>query len=283
MLYDVLMYISRRKLDIKYIKKKCVINNDTIIVPIYKIDWISWYQERYIFPENHWWIKSKTQYWSRWIYFLNWWDKDKDILLVEWEIDFLSILPYSTNYNVMWLKWVNNLSTAIKEIEKLKKVYDVYILVDNDIAADTAIQKIPYTELHLYDVRQALCWCKDVNEAICKWMLNMEFVPKRIVKEKPKPKPIRQFDRTDGYNTIEKINEIPADEILETLFPQYEVQKDWSIKENWKHTNWYKFWKQQNMIVDFSWKWRPQGTTWSVAKAKFKDKHLTFLYFNNRL
>ena len=42
-------------------------------------------------------------------------------------------------------------------VEKDIDIYDIYILVDNDLAADCAIKKIPYTELHLYDVRQALC------------------------------------------------------------------------------------------------------------------------------
>ena len=133
-------------------------------------------------------LKSKTEFGSTWLYFLNWWDKEKDILIVEWEIDFLSIIPYATEYNLIGLKWINNLTHCIKDIEKLNKVYDVYLLVDNDFAAEESIKRIPYTPLHLYDVRDALCWCKDVNDAICEWKLNMSVLPKRIVKLKPQPR-----------------------------------------------------------------------------------------------
>ena len=56
----------------------------------------------------------------------------------------------------MGIKGIGNLPNAIREIETLKKTYDIYILVDNDEPADVSINRIAYTELHLYDVRNAL-------------------------------------------------------------------------------------------------------------------------------
>lgn len=283
--WDILEYINRRHLDLNYINKKCRCTYDSIIVPVYKIDGLSWWQERYINPDKHNWVKSKTQLWTRGIYFLNWWDKNLDILIVEWEVDFLSIIPYSKWYNLMWLKGVWNLNTAIKEIEKLKKVYDVYILIDNDEAADKAIERVEYTELHLYDVRKALSWCKDVNDAICQWKLNMDFVPQRIIKEKKEVESKVKHNGSPYYKrkdyTYEEINIIPASEILERLYPEYEVCRDWTIKENGNKTNWYKYWREKNKIVDFSWKWRPSWNTYMIAKQKFGDAKTTFQYFKN--
>lgn len=273
-------YIQQRHLDREYIHEKCRTTQCSIIVPIYSLHGVTWAQERYIDPENHDGVKSKTLHGSRWIFFLNGWDREKEILIVEWEIDFLSIIPYAKNYNLMWIKWVSNIPHAIKEIEQLQKVYDVYILVDADEPADMSIARIPYTELHLYDVRDALNWWKDVNDAIVQGKLNMDAIPKRIIKVKPIQKKI---NRWESLNTVEKINEIPAIDILESLFPQYHRHGSESIRENGKETHWYKYSKHLNMVSDFSWKWRPAWTTRMIAKEKFGDSHLTFLYFKGKI
>lgn len=270
-------YIKTRKLDYDYIKRRCKTTQDSIIVPLYSISWVTGGQERYIDPDKHDGVKSKTVVWSRWIFFLNGWDREKDILIVEWEIDFLSIIIHARNYNIMWLKWVSNLPHAIREIEKLQKIYDVYILVDNDEPANESIKRIPYTELHLYDVREALSGCKDVNDSIIQWKLNLDILPRRIVKLKPQPK--KQFTRSDTINTIEKINSISAIDVLESLFPEYRRHWNESIREWWKETHGYKYSRSLNIVSDFSWKGRPSWTTYMIAKAKFGDAHLTFLYF----
>lgn len=272
---SILNYIANRHLDREYIERKCKTTEDTIIVPIYSLTGQTGTQERYITPKN--WIKSRTTPGSKWYLFLNWWNRDKEILIVEWEIDFLSIIPYATEYNVMWLKWISNLPHAIKDIETLQKTYDIYILVDNDQPADETIKRIPYTELHLYDVRDALNGHKDVNDAICAWELNLKAIPRRIVKLKPQPKKIRS--RSDTYDTLEKINDIPAIDVLEWLFPEYRRKGQDSIREDWKETHGYKYSKSLNIVTDFSWKWRPAGTPFQIAKHKFGDSHLAFLYF----
>ena len=163
---ELLNYISRRHLDRNYIEKNCTLKDNSFCIPLRNFDWRHWNQIRYLTPNSDG-LKSKTEYGSTWHYFLNGWDREKDILIVEWEIDFLSIIPYSKDYNLIGLKWINNLSHCIRDVEQLQKVYDIYLLVDNDFAAEEAIKRIPYTELHLYDVRDALNGNKDVNEAIC--------------------------------------------------------------------------------------------------------------------
>ena len=175
------------------------------------------------------------------------------------------------------MKWINNLSRCIREIEWLNKTYDIYILVDNDEAANKAIERIPYTPLHLYDVRDALNWYKDVNDAICNNSLNLSALPKRIIKLKPKPK--KKFFYNDTLDTIDKINSLPAIDILEKLFPEYQRRQQWCIAENWKLTHWYKFSETKNIVTDFSEKGRPEWKAYNIAKAKFKNPKLVFEYF----
>ena len=274
----LLNYISRRHLDRDYIERKCLTTDNCISIPLYTFIGQSWWQDRYLTPVE--WRKSKTRYWSTGAYFLNWWDKEKDsILIVEWEIDFLSIIPYATDYNLIWLKWVSNLKRCIREIEWLNKIYDVYLLVDNDLPADESIAHIPYTPVHLYDVREALSWYKDVNDAICNNKLNMSAFPKRIVKLKPQPK--KKWSRTDTIDTLDKIDALPVVEVLERLYPEYKCQWWDSILEWGKVTHWYKFSKRLNIVTDFSWKGRPEGWPYQIAKSKFKDAKLVFEYFKN--
>lgn len=278
---DTLNYISRRHLDQAYIETKCKLNPNSFCVPLYTFERQSGWQERYLVPNEEW-IKSKTEFGSTWRYFLNWRDKDKDeILIVEGEIDFLSIIPYASQYNLIWLKWINNLSRCIRDIEQLQKVYDVYLLVDNDFAAEESIKRIPYTPLHLYDVRDALSWCKDVNDAICSECLNLSVLPKRIVKLKPKPR--KQFTRNDALDTIEKINDIPVMDVLESLYPEYRRRWEECILDNGKETHGYKYSKRLNIVRDFSGKGRPEWWPYQIAKRKFWEAKLAFLYFKGKL
>lgn len=273
---ELLNYISRRHLDKDYIEKNCKLNPSSFCVPLRNFDWRAGYQERFTTPNEDG-LKSKTEYGSTWHYFLSGWDREKDILIVEWEIDFLSIIPFATDYNLIWLKWINNLWHCIRDIEKLQKVYDVYILVDNDFAAEESIKRLPFTELHLYDVRDALSGYKDVNEAICEGALNMQALPKRIIKLKPQPR--KKFTRSDTLDTLDKIDRIPAIDVLEALFPEYKRRGQDSIWEDWKETHGYKYSNRLNIVRDFSWKGRPEGWPYQIAKRKFGDAKLTFLYF----
>ncbi len=277
---ELLNYISRRHLDRNYIEKNCALKDNSILIPLRNFDWKHWNQIRYLAPNEDG-LKSKTEYGSTWHYFLNGWDREKDILIVEWEIDFLSIIPFAKDYNLIGLKWINNLSHCIRDVEQLQKVYDIYLLVDNDFAAEEAIKRIPYTELHLYDVRDALNGNKDVNEAICKWELNLSILPKRIIKLKPKPR--KQFSRNDTLDTLDKIDRLPAIDILENLFPEYRRRWSDSILEWGKETHWYKYNNRLNLVKDFSWKGRPEWGPYQIAKAKFWDAKLAFLYFKGKI
>ena len=145
--------------------------------------------------------------------------------------------------------------------------------------AEETIARIPYTELHLYDVRDALNWYKDVNDAICNNALNLDCIPHRIYKQKPRPKTNKHRLLTEY--TLDQINEISAVDVLEGLFKEYTVKDDGTILENGKPTHGYKYSKRLNIIKDFSWKWRPEWNSFQIAKNKFWDSTLTFKYFKN--
>ncbi len=132
----------------------------------------------------------------------------------------------------------------------LQKPYNVYILVDNDEPAEESIKRIAYTELRLYDLRDALNGCKDVNDAILQGKLNLEVNPRVIVKIKPQPK--KKFSRIDTLDTVEKINRIPAIDVLETLFPEYQRHGSESIRDHGKETHGYKYSRSLNIVSDFS-------------------------------
>lgn len=277
---ELLDYISRRHLDKKFIEENCKRNTSSFCVPLRNNEWRNGWQVRYL-TQNSDGLKSKTEYGSTWYLFKTSQKIDKNVLIVEWEIDFLTILPYAEDYNVIGLKWINNLSRCIRDLEKLKGEFDVYILVDNDFAAEESIKRIPYTELHLYDVRDALNGYKDVNDAVCAGKLDMSAFPKRIVKLKPKPR--KQFTRNDTLDTLEKIDRLPVMDVLESLYPEYRRRGTDSILEDWKETHWYKFSNRLNIVRDFSWKGRPEGWPFQIAKRKFWESKLAFLYFKGKI
>ena len=282
---NVVEYIENRKLNLEYIEKFCKIQDDSIIIPLYSIQWLTGGQIRYINPIDHWWIKSMTRPKSKWSMFLKqeYLDPDKPIIIVEWEIDFLSIIPYTEKYNLIGLKWCNSLNRVLMELKEMYKdnLFLVYLLLDNDEPANEVMNNVCYTPRVIYDLRAALWSCKDVNEAIIKWELNLNAEPKKIKKKEPPKK--KGYQRDDTIDNIEKINTISAMDVLSQLFPEYSLRWNESICENGKETHWYKYSRSLNIISDFSGKGRPSGTTFNVAKAKFWDARSVFLYFSNKL
>ena len=278
-------YIIERQLDNDYIQSKCKTTEDSIIIPLYSSEWLTGGQIRYINPEKHWWVKSTTWPKSRWSMFLldEYLDASKPIIIVEGEIDFLSIIPYVDWYNLIGLKWCNSLNRVLMELKEMYRdnLFLVYLLLDNDWPADEVMNNVCYTPRVIYDLRAALWGCKDVNEAIIKWELNLCAEPKKIKKKEPPKK--RSFQRDDTIDNIEKINTINAMDVLSSLFTEYSLRWNESICENGKETHWYKYSRSLNIVSDFSGKGRPAWTTFNIAKAKFWDARSVFLYFSNRL
>lgn len=233
---------------------------------------VCWYQLRFTNFEYQE-LKSRTQKWSH-----VWWyrekiDRKKPIIIVEWEVDFTTV--YQLGRNALWIQWVNNLNKTIELLYKWG-INKVIILVDTDKAADLAIEKIQ-NRIIVYDWRYVLKWEKDVNDAFKAWcllepepILNQNLYVKLWafkVKKSVRPLPDRSID----------IMSIDTATVLQELYPQYTIKWD-RIYDQWKLSDWYRYWKNQNAVVDFAWKDRPQWNAWSVAYTYFNDKKETANY-----
>lgn len=80
---------------------------------------------------------------------------------------------------------------------------------------------------------------------------------------------------------FDKISDISALDVLEDLYPEY--KGIWlSIKASWEMTWWYKLWKSQNFVKDFSHDDRPYWWPYKIAKEKFRSLDVILNYFNDR-
>lgn len=169
--------INKRKIDstlLEYLYSSSILTFDDSKVSINMKDLDGnnvWVQERYIdfVKINGTKLKSKTKAgWNVW-YFYRELNFDNPIIIVEWEIDRLSIASFS---NVIWLQWVANLKKLVLWLQ-IKWVNKIYLLVDNDDSADIAINKmIESDEIDLnwvYDSRLYLWDHNDLNDFIISW------------------------------------------------------------------------------------------------------------------
>lgn len=82
---------------------------------------------------------------------------------------------------------------------------------------------------------------------------------------------------------FEEVGRVDVKDVLETLYPRFQVLNDWSITENWNKTRWYKRNKNLNYINNFSnddIDDRPRGWPWMVAKQHFKNFDLVCEFFS---
>lgn len=238
---------------------------------------VCWYQIRYTNPEYQE-LKSRTQKWSHVWWYRETINKQEPIIIVEWEVDFTT--AYQLWWNVLWIQWVNNLNKTIDILTK-KWIRKIIILVDTDSAADLAILKI-VNRVNVYDGRYVLGDLKDINDARCAWILKKpEALAAQNLYVKLWAFKIKKSTRPLPDKSIDFLR-IDTAEILQNLFPQYTVRWD-RIYDNWKLSDWYRYWKDKNAIVDFSCKNRPQWNAWSVAYTYFNDKQQTIEYLKKYL
>lgn len=238
---------------------------------------VCWYQIRYTNPE-HQELKSRTQKWSHVWRYREKIDRTKPIIIVEWEVDFTTAYQYWRN--VLWIQWVNNLNKTIDILNKIW-VNKIIILVDTDIAADNAMEKIQ-NRIICYDWRYVLWPEKDTNDAHCAgtlkepvWLASQNLYVKLWaykIKKTYRPLP----DKTIDFLSIDTAT------VLQDLYPQYTVKWD-RIYDQWKLLDWYRYRKNQNAIVDFSGKDRPQWNAWSIAYSYYNDKKETVEYLKRYL
>ena len=136
-------------------------------------------QERYLKPISVHWkpTKSKTKFWTKVWYFYTEINFEDPIIIVEWEIDWLSLAHLK---NVIWLQGIWNLKKLIEELHN-RKVQNIYILTDMDKSSDKAISSLlsfDRTFLSgIYDSRSLLSDAKDVNEYVAShWVITIQCI-----------------------------------------------------------------------------------------------------------
>lgn len=238
---------------------------------------VCWYQIRYTNPEYQE-LKSRTKKWSHVWRYREKIDKTKPIIIVEWEVDFTT--AYQLNWNVLWIQWVNNLNKTIDILTK-RWINKIIILVDTDVAADQAILKIQ-NRINVYDGRYVLWNEKDINDARVAWILKKpEALPAQNLYVKLWAYKIKKTYRPLPDKTIDFLS-IDTAMVLQDLYPQYTVKWD-RIYDQWKLLDWYRYRKNQNAVVDFAGKDRPQWNAWSVAYSYYNDKKETAEYLKKYL
>lgn len=106
-------------------------------------------------------------YSTSWVY--QWMiDKSKGyIIVVEWLIDFLSIVQYDSN--VIWLKSVQDGRWQVREYARYM---DVYIVFDNDDIGKESEKNMTWLAYYKFDRSYLIdCKCKDANDLLVKMEL----------------------------------------------------------------------------------------------------------------
>lgn len=167
-------YLEKRHLSVDLVDQLCSswimkFENDKILFAMKDLHSnIVWWQERFFEPillhgKS---VKSKTLAGTHVGYYFSEIDYQKPVIIVEGEIDRLSLyyLP-----NVIWLQGVVNLKKLVQEL-KDKGVHQIFILIDNDTPADFAIGKLLNMDdtflWWVFDCRHILWESKDVNDYI---------------------------------------------------------------------------------------------------------------------
>ena len=109
--------------------------------------------------------------------------------------------------------------------------------------------------------------------AISDNVVNETFIPDWTVKE-------TKNNMESSYNEI--ISSVNPLDVLFDLDNRYWVKQKTHITEDWKTTDWYRYYPQKNALVDFSKKGRAQWTSYSVAKHYKGSDYETFKYFAER-
>lgn len=147
-----------------------ILKDETIEFTMKDLLWSKvWSQVRYPFNATS--PKSKATKGSRvWYYYVDTLDTSEPIIIVEWEIDFISICHLSNN--IVGTQWIQSLKDLVQWLG-LKWFTHMFLLIDNDEVANKAIESLSKLNLkdsiELFDCRWILWDTKDANELIQNW------------------------------------------------------------------------------------------------------------------
>lgn len=158
-----------------------------IFLTMRKLDWVSTWNHIRTLQQNSWSKKSWNESKSTVSYFYDNLDFNKPILITEWEIDYLTLLPYYSN--TIWLSWIKNLEKLVTDIISINPTAEIYMLIDNDETSQWEYNKIQskfWNRILILDCRSYLGDNKDINEYFMKnknininyvlWVWEIEFL-----------------------------------------------------------------------------------------------------------
>lgn len=238
-------------------------------------------QDRFCNPTYHD-LKSKTWYMSKVGYFFdNKFDIKKPILITEWEKDWLT--AWSLWYNAIWLQWVAGLNLLVNNLYILG-ARKLAILVDQDIPADNAILRVERRDI-CWDVRWVLWEYKDLSDAYVAGK-TLAYVMNEITDENNLEKKLGAFTpvkkkRLPSAPSLD-FNGISALDVVEALYPKF-TYRNGRMYEDWKELSGYRYWKENNVMKDFSYKDRPEGNAWKIAYEYFGNKKETVEFLKRYL
>lgn len=155
-----------------------------------------------------------------------------------------------------------------KDITRVLRIPWFHYWADND-PEDIAIENIEYNsdERKTFDEYEKIinilyeqsCWDIIIQESLKKHYKKVKWMSWKL---------------DEVFEII--ANDVDVRDVLETLYPRFNVQESGAISENWRRTNWYKWNKRMNYINNFSNDSREDRPAWwpfSVA----------YTYYNKRL
>lgn len=230
-------------------KKSVVDNKCNLYAIVWDIDF--WEKEREkrweYFPEFTPTIVNKTKHW----YHMFWLLKnpvDASIYLNRWEA-----LERK-------LEWLLGIDWQAKDVCRILRVPWFSYWADN-MPDDIVIENILYDPEQTKSFEEYEKIINTLYEQSCWDIVIEETLKKNYKKVKWMSWKLEQV--------FEKIaTDVDVREVLETLYPRFQVRDNWTIFENWKSTRWYKWHKSMNYINNFSndsREDRPAGWPFSIA------------------
>lgn len=204
---------------------------------VYNNTWVIWLTARML----EWNTRFTSLKWSnwKWVYLHKLNKTKKQIIVVEWLIDFLTLRQYTSN--VVWLKSAND---WIDIIQQLADKYEIVIIPDNDEPWQKIIKQLwDLIEFKIFDLKKY--WVKDINELEVKENL---------------------WENLVNY-ILENTEEIEDDfsELWEVS--PYTWGLDWIDNKFWKFYPWDFI-----VIVWESWHWKTEFSLFQAIQNSKKNK-----------
>lgn len=202
----------------------------------------------------------KESNWSNNYVFYNSFEKNKDIIAVEWEIDWLTLLQFEElekNYNIIWVPWINSFDYLFLNTEE----YNVFLIPDNDKTENGILWKVEKfnniqiinnflkiskeKDVNDYQVKNLDIWKKIIDEINIKKLEKIDYKKEIIEEKEDRYVFIKSLAR---YYWLKKDVFHKAEDVCSCLLKSREQLKE--MRLNWEIKTYddmvYKYWGEKN-------------------------------------